>query len=104
MSKETYFYDGEVTRSMISGGHQDTLVHAHTQQDVEPVANLANLAREDNEVIGHRKSRNMIPVAEVPMIIYEQAFREGWHNDKKKWRQWLNNPDNKIFRITDGRM
>ena len=43
-------------------------------------------------------------VAEVPMVIYQQAIREGWANDKKKWKKWLNDPDNKLFRIWQGRV
>jgi hypothetical protein len=70
---------------------------------VEPVIDLVSKLRDVNATVGHRKSRNMIPVAEIPMQVYEQAFREGWLYDKKKWRQWANDPQNKPLRITSGR-
>ena len=43
-------------------------------------------------------------VAEVPIIIYNKAVREGWVNDPKAWKKWLNNPDNKLFRTWKGKV
>ena len=43
-------------------------------------------------------------VARVPMIVYEQAVREGWADDQDKWRLWLNDPDNAAFRVWEGRV
>ena len=103
MSREFYFDNGAVKRSVINDSHSDDITF-HSAQDMEPVIELAGQMREANEVIGHRKSKNLVPVAEIPMQIYEQAFREGWLHDKKKWNQWLNDPQNKCFRITDGRV
>lgn len=103
MSKEVYFDNGTVKRTIHTDAHSDEFT-VQTAQDVEPVIELAQTMRDAHEVIGHRKSRNMVPVAEVPMQIYEQAAREGWLHDKKKWNAWLNDPQNKCFRITDGRV
>lgn len=41
-------------------------------------------------------------VARVPMTVYEQSIHEGW--DEDKWKSWLNDPDNKAFRIWPGRV
>ena len=38
-------------------------------------------------------------VAEVPMVIYQKAIREGWANDKAKWKKWLNDPNNKLLEL-----
>jgi hypothetical protein len=43
-------------------------------------------------------------VAEIPMVIYQKAVREGWAEDKKKFKEWLNDPDNKMFRSWKGRV
>jgi len=77
--------------------------HMRTAQDVEPVIDLVSTLRDINRTIGHRRSTNMVPVAEIPLTVYEQAAREGWLHDKKKWRLWVNDPQNKPLRITDGR-
>jgi hypothetical protein len=43
-------------------------------------------------------------VAQVPMIFYDKAMREGWHNDPDKWHEFLNNPDYAAFRVWNGRI
>lgn len=99
-----YDHNGGVLRELIvHESDPEGEFHIRTAQDLEPVLDLAKSMREDNEVIGHRKSRNLVPVAEVPMLVVEKAMREGWFNDQKKWRQWINDPQNRPFRVTDGR-
>lgn len=99
-----YDHYGDVTRTVITqDSDEDGEFHIQTSQDMEPVIQTAKNLREANEVIGHRKSENMVPVAEVPMQVYEQAYHEGWLHDEAAWKRWLNDPDNKVFRITDGR-
>lgn len=41
-------------------------------------------------------------LARVPMTIYEQSVREGW--DEADWTRWLNDPDNKPFRVWPGKV
>lgn len=41
-------------------------------------------------------------VARVPMTVYEQSLHEGW--DENDWKKWLNDPDNKAFRIWPGQV
>ena len=103
MGKETYFNNGDVIREMGSNLSAPDEVTIHTAQDIGAVAELADELREHHKVIGHRKSRNMVPICEIPMIEYERAFREGWHDDPKAWKKWMNDPANRMFRITDGR-
>lgn len=42
-------------------------------------------------------------LAEVPMSVYLRACAEGWVDDDKAWKKWLNDPDNKAFRVHEGR-
>lgn len=44
------------------------------------------------------------PVALVPKTVLDRAILEGWFHDKAKWRAWMNDPDNRDFRIHQGRM
>ena len=70
----------------------------HTTQNVQPILdNVKNLSH-------GKQGKELMHVAEVPMVIYQQAIREGWANDKKKWKKWLNDPDNKLFRIWPGKI
>ena len=103
MAKDNYFYDGNVLRGISSEAHEPNQVTVHTAQNLDQVTDLAAQMREEHKVVGHRLSRNLVPIAEIPMIEYERAFREGWVDDPKAWKKWLNDPRNKAFRITDGR-
>jgi hypothetical protein len=43
-------------------------------------------------------------VARVPMAVVKLAQREGWADDMQKWKAFLNDPDNRAFRIWPGRL
>ena len=43
-------------------------------------------------------------VARVPMPIVQKAMREGWHRDPQKWKAFLNDPDNRAFRVWQGKI
>lgn len=38
----------------------------------------------------------------VPVAVYEQSIREEW--DEKRWNQWLEDPDNRVFRVSTERL
>jgi len=38
----------------------------------------------------------------VPVAVYEQSVREEW--DEKRWNQWLEDPDNRVFRVSRERL
>lgn len=103
MAKTVYYNQNSVMREIITDAHSSE-VTMHTAQDVEPIIETVKELRDIHHHIGHRRSENLVPVAEIPLTVYEQAAREGWLHDKKKWREWLNDPQNKVFRITDGRV
>ena len=74
----------------------DKLVY-HTKQDVQPVIeHCKNIA----EYV--KPGKDFRHVAEVPLVVYQKACREGWANDMKAWKKWLNNSDNKVFRTWQG--
>lgn len=48
-----------------------------------------------------RKSPNKL-LARVPLTVYEKSLHEGW--DEADWKKWLNDPDNKHFRVWQGQV
>jgi hypothetical protein len=42
--------------------------------------------------------------ARVPMPVVERAMIEGWFHDDAKWAQWMNDPQNRDFRVYGGRI
>tara|TARA_R100000963_G_scaffold33830_1_gene26475 strand:+ start:454 stop:747 length:294 start_codon:yes stop_codon:yes gene_type:complete len=77
---------------------QDDKTIYHTAQNVRPVIEHARALRE------LEPGKTFRHAAEIPKVIWNKALREGWHNDKKAWKRWLNDPDNKAFRVWQGRI
>lgn len=42
--------------------------------------------------------------ARIPAPIVEKAMIEGWFHDDKAWERWMNNGDNREFRVWEGRV
>jgi|TARA_R110001599_G_scaffold206091_1_gene403389 hypothetical protein len=77
---------------------QDDKTIYHTAQNVRPVIEHARALRE------LEPGKTFRHAAEIPKVIWNKALREGWHNDPKAWKRWLNDPDNKAFRVWQGRI
>lgn len=56
--------------------------------------------KRDKELVDPRSTNKL--VARVPMTIYEKSLHEGW--DEDDWKKWLNDPDNRCFRVWEGRL
>ena len=41
-------------------------------------------------------------IASIPMVIWNDLERQGITKDKKAFRRWLNDPDNRAFRTLPG--
>ena len=71
----------------------------HTTQDLNPVIeHCKSIAENVNP------GKDIRHVAEVPLVVYQKACREGWANDMKQWKKWLNHSDNKVFRTWEGKL
>ena len=70
----------------------------HTTQDLKPIIEHCKILADN------KPGKDIRHVAEVPLIVYQRACREGWANDMSQWRRWLNNSDNKVFRTWQGKL
>jgi len=77
---------------------EDNKVVYHTTQDIAPVIEHCKALSEN------KPGKDLRHVAEVPLVVYQKACREGWANDMKQWRKWLNHSDNKVFRTWQGKL
>lgn len=96
----TYRNDGVVTREAIND-RQGTHFVIATEMECEQLIR-SNRARE--EARQGAKDEVFRPVASIPLPLAEQMMREGWFHDDAKMKQWLNDPDNRAFRIWGGRV
>lgn len=85
-------------------------VHADTEdpdkftlQTTEELDRLVAFCEDKRELQTGRTPDGMVHVAEIPVTVYEKAVMEGWDNPDG-WREWLNKPENAIFRTWRGRV
>ena len=97
MAKRTVIYHKTgFTNEFITEGGKDIF---HTTQDVSPVIeHCKNIAE------NVKPGKDLRHVAEVPLVVYQRACREGWANDMNAWKRWLNNSENKVFRTWQGKL
>jgi hypothetical protein len=81
----------------IPAGGDEVIVH--TEQEA---GRLLRANARDADV--DQSKRTFRLAARVPMPIVQKAIREGWHRDPVKWRNFLNDPDNRAFRVWQGKI
>lgn len=77
----------------------DRKAHFEEREDVEPLIRAAEILSDDPP-----KGEWWRHAGYIPASVFNQAAREGWLHDKKAWKRWLNDPDNKKFRTWKGRV
>jgi thioesterase domain-containing protein len=90
---------GSVARVIHAPRYADQETVLQTVEDCEPVVESVRALRDQQA-----PRSDMKHVARVPVTVVEKAMREGWFNDQKAWDRWLNDPDNKDFRVWGGRV
>lgn len=100
------------TRKIVDNdGFVPTIYHTDDYGNIELIERQDDIGEllKQNEIMrndwdGYSPSRNMRHVAEIPTVVYEHIQKLGITDDPKKFKAWLNDPDNKMFRVTDGRV
>ena len=77
---------------------EDEKVVYQTKQDIQPTLDYVK------HLSAHTPGKDFRHVAEIPMVIYQKALREGWAKDSAQWKKWLNHSDNKPFRTWKGKV
>lgn len=96
--KRVYRNSNGVRRTMIWDDDDPATVHVHTQQDMAEIIEENKAMRE----LHPARSTNKLLARGVPITVAEQAIREQW--DAKQWARWLDDPDNRVFRVWPGRV
>lgn len=99
MTSHKFIYSNKdgVRRTMLSDHEKPNQFTVHTEVDVTDLVKHNIMLAEDQK----RKSVNKL-LARVPLTIYEKSMLEGW--DESDWKKWLNDPDNKAFRVWGGQV
>lgn len=100
MSHTTTLYDADGQKLKTIHTDVDGKTTFWTEQNVDAI--IAQAARDaENEKSFAADVRTL---AHVPDGIVDQAMREGWYHDSNAWKRWLNDPQNKPFRVWKGRV
>lgn len=98
-AKVIYDHRGNVVSSYVKD--PDGRVGWIKRQNLGPLVEGLHYAREH----GVRKRGEVFrPVAEIPEAVVDDMMRSGRFFDEKEVKKWVNDPDNKKFRYTTGRL
>jgi hypothetical protein len=70
--------------------------------DEQEVGDILRANARDADV--DQTGRHFRLAARIPLSIINKARAEGWLHDEQKWRDFLNDPDNRAFRVWPGRI
>lgn len=91
----------EVTRRVteIETDPEAGLVFTHSQ-DVRPIVESAKAIAASFDPLVKRDTTH---VARIPLVIWRQLQKLGITKDEKRFNQWLDERDNRVFRVDDAR-
>ncbi len=85
-----------------------TLVHEDAERPdtliLEEIDDVEPILKEAKRLSELTPSKEFRHAAVIPDFVLRKAFREGWYNDPKAWKDWANDPDNKLFRTWPGQL
>jgi hypothetical protein len=73
------------------------LVITHTQDVRQIVASAKAIASNFDPLV----RRDTVHVARIPLVVAQQLQKLGIMQDPKRFNDWLNDPDNSVFRTDD---
>jgi hypothetical protein len=83
----TIFHEGQNGKHLVE-----------TRQDVTHIVEAAKILSEE------APGKDFRLAAVIPQTVLDQAMLEGWFHDKKAWKRWANDPNNRDFRVWKGRL
>lgn len=98
MGRFTYTsWGGAITRTL----HTDPDEPGRFVQETS-LAYPEDFAQRNRDLAEYQTGTMKLVARGVPYFVWEQSEREGW--DERRWAQWLNDPDNRHFRVWHGRV
>lgn len=93
MAKRSLLDWNAQTRKATWYAEEDGKTYLDIKQDTTHLVELAKILADEPP----RKEDGWRFMCVVPETVFDQAAREGWLHDKARWRQWMNNGDNRAF-------
>lgn len=92
---------GAVLKKIATDQHTNSMIEV-TEEDVTGLLRRAARQREirGETMAGHIDG--MVMAGFIPEVVWEQMVREGSVNDEAALKRWLNDPQNRGFRVWQG--
>ena len=106
MSKKLPIENTGVTKTILHSDDSEGKIHIETTQDVQPVLEENKIRRNLGEF--HNKKKDWYHAASIPLVVVQQLVKKGIMHphgavkDKARFKKWVNDPDNRAFRIWQG--
>ncbi len=82
--------------------HGDGELTIERQQDVQAIVDINKALYAD---AGERETRGAMSLeARIPMVVLMDLEKKGILGDNKRFKRWLNDPDNRFFRTKPGKI
>ena len=93
MSKSALLAFDREKRKTVRYIEEDGKTYVQTHQDATHLVEAAKLLAD----VPPRKEDGWRFLCVIPDTVFDQAVLEGWLHDKTRWRQWMNDSDNRAF-------
>ena len=106
MSKKIPIENTGITKTILHSDDSEGKIHIETTQDVQPV--LEEIKIRSNLGEFHNKKKDWYHAASIPLVVVQQLVKKGIMHphgavkDKARFKKWVNDPDNRAFRIWQG--
>ena len=106
MSKKIPIENTGITKTILHMYDSEGKIHIETTQDVQPVLEENKIRSNLGEF--HNKKKDWYHAASIPLVVVEQLVKKGIMHphgavkDKARFKKWVNDPDNRAFRIWQG--
>lgn len=97
MGSMVYHDQDGVRRTLLWDNDHPNQFHTKTEIDIEQLIDNNQILQDT-----YKQGKDNKLLARIPMTIYEQSIHEEW--TEEQWARWLNDPQNKPFRIWQGRV
>ena len=106
MSKKIPIENTGITKTILHSDDSEGKIHIETKQDVQPVLEENKIRHNLGEF--HNKKKDWYHAASIPLVVVQQLVKKGIMHphgavkDKARFKKWVNDPDNRAFRIWQG--
>lgn len=108
MSKKIPIENTGITKTILHSDDSEGKIHIETTQDIQPVLEENKIRRNLGEF--HNKKKDWYHAASIPLVVVQQLVKKGIMHphgavkDKARFKKWVNDPDNRAFRIWQGNL